>query len=69
MKREQIFLAGGVKERFLSYKMGISFIDHNHDRKHPLSGYEGAINFAEEVYTTACSPVWKYVKDGVNRYV
>ncbi|AGB19461.1 nitrogenase iron-molybdenum cofactor biosynthesis protein NifE [Thermoanaerobacterium thermosaccharolyticum] len=62
-------LAGGVKERFLSYKMGISFIDHNHDRKHPLSGYEGAINFAEEVYTTACSPVWKYVKDGVNKYV
>ncbi|MEG6566481.1 nitrogenase iron-molybdenum cofactor biosynthesis protein NifE [Thermoanaerobacterium saccharolyticum] len=62
-------LAGGVKERFLSYKMGIAFIDHNHDRKHPLSGYEGAINFAEEVYTTACSPVWKYVKDGVNKYV
>lgn len=62
-------LAGGVKERFLSYKMGIAFIDHNHDRKHPLSGYEGAINFAEEVYTTACSPVWKYVKDGVDKYV
>ncbi|MBP2072402.1 MULTISPECIES: nitrogenase iron-molybdenum cofactor biosynthesis protein NifE [Thermoanaerobacterium] len=62
-------LAGGVKERFLSYKMGIAFIDHNHDRKHPLSGYEGAINFAEEVYTTACSPVWKYVKDGVNKCV
>ncbi len=54
-------LVGGVKERPLAYKLGIAFIDHNHDRKHPLSGYVGAINFAHEVYTTVCSPVWKYV--------
>ncbi|WP_371374084.1 nitrogenase iron-molybdenum cofactor biosynthesis protein NifE [Sporomusa aerivorans] len=53
-------LVGGVKERPLAYKLGIAFIDHNHDRKHPLSGYDGAINFAKEVYSTVCSPVWKY---------
>lgn len=53
-------LVGGVKERPLAYKLGLSFIDHNHDRKHPLSGYDGAINFAREVYSTVCSPVWKY---------
>jgi len=51
---------GGVKERPLAYKLGVAFIDHNHDRKHPLSGYPGAVNFAREVYTTVCSPVWKY---------
>lgn len=54
-------LVGGVKERPLAYKLGIAFIDHNHDRKHPLSGYVGAVNFAHEVYSTVCSPVWKYV--------
>lgn len=54
-------LVGGVKERPLAYKLGIAFVDHNHDRKHPLSGYVGAVNFAEEVYATLCSPVWQYV--------
>lgn len=55
-------LVGGVKERPLAYKLGIAFIDHNHDRKHPLSGYVGAVNFAKEVYSTLCSPVWKYTQ-------
>ncbi len=54
-------LVGGVKERPLAYKLGIAFIDHNHDRKHPLSGFIGAVNFAREVYSTVCSPVWKYI--------
>lgn len=54
-------LVGGVKERPLAYKLGIAFIDHNHDRKHPLSGFVGAVNFAKEVYSTVCSPVWNYI--------
>jgi nitrogenase molybdenum-cofactor synthesis protein NifE len=56
-------LVGGVKERPLAYKLGIAFIDHNHDRKHPLSGFVGAVNFAREVYSTVCSPVWKYTTE------
>lgn len=55
-------LVGGVKERALAYKMGVAFIDHNHDRKHPLSGFAGAVNFAREVYSTVCSPVWQFVE-------
>ena len=55
-------LVGGVKERPLAYKLGVAFVDHNHDRKHPLSGFEGAVNFAKEVYSTVASPVWKTVK-------
>ncbi len=55
-------LVGGVKERPLAYKLGMAFIDHNHERKHPLSGFEGAINFAKEVDMTVNSPVWYYVK-------
>ncbi len=54
-------LVGGVKERPLAYKLGIAFIDHNHDRKHPLVGFEGAINFAKEVSWTLNSPVWEFV--------
>ncbi|AFV03028.1 Nitrogenase FeMo-cofactor scaffold and assembly protein NifE [Dehalobacter sp. UNSWDHB] len=64
MEKEADLLVGGVKERPLAYKMGIAFIDHNHDRKHPLSGYVGAVNFAREVYATVCSPVWKYREQG-----
>lgn len=54
-------LVGGVKERPLAYKLGIAFVDHNHNRKHPLSGFVGAVNFAEEVYSTLCSPIWNYM--------
>lgn len=54
-------LVGGVKERPLAFKLGRAFIDHNHERKHPLSGFVGAANFAREVEQTVCSPVWKYL--------
>ena len=57
-------LAGGVKERLLAYKLGIAFVDHNHDRKEALAGFDGALNFAQEVYTTVCSPVWQHLDRG-----
>jgi nitrogenase molybdenum-cofactor synthesis protein NifE len=55
-------LIGGVKERPIAYKLGIGFCDHNHERKMALAGYEGMLNFAMEVYATAMSPVFKFVK-------
>ncbi len=55
-------MAGGIKERVLAYKLGIGFVDHNHDRKECLAGFEGAVTFAREVCVTTCSPVWKYLK-------
>lgn len=54
-------LVGGVKERPLAYKLGIAFCDHNHERKHPLCGFEGAVNFAKEIDSTVNSPVWNFV--------
>ncbi|MFZ5986544.1 MAG: nitrogenase iron-molybdenum cofactor biosynthesis protein NifE [Bacillota bacterium] len=54
-------LVGGVKERPLAYKLGIAFCDHNHERKHPLCGFEGAVNFAKEIDLTINSPVWNIV--------
>lgn len=56
-------LVGGVKERPLAYKLGIAFCDHNHERKHPLCGFEGAVNFAREIDLTINSPVWRVIKE------
>lgn len=55
-------LVGGVKERPLGYKLGVAFIDHNHERKHPLAGFEGALNFAKELDSTVNSPVWDLIR-------
>ncbi len=60
-KQADLFI-GGVKERPIAYKIGLGFCDHNHERKEPLAGYEGMLNFAKEVYGTIMSPVWKYVR-------
>jgi nitrogenase molybdenum-cofactor synthesis protein NifE len=51
-------LIGGVKERPVAYKLGVGFCDHNHERKICLAGYSGMLNFAREVYSSVCSPVW-----------
>lgn len=56
-------LAGGVKERPLAYKLAIAFLDHNHERKHPLAGFDGAVNFAKEINMSINSPVWEYLRE------
>lgn len=61
-------LVGGVKERPLAYKLGIAFCDHNHERKHPLCGFEGALNFAKEIDSTINSPVWNVIRQGGDGY-
>jgi nitrogenase molybdenum-cofactor synthesis protein NifE len=58
---------GGVKERPIAHKMGLGFCDHNHERKEPLAGYEGMLNFAKEIYATAMSPVWQFTRKGAKR--
>jgi nitrogenase molybdenum-cofactor synthesis protein NifE len=52
---------GGVKERPIAHKLGVGFCDHNHERKIPLEGFEGMLHFAEEVYRSVMSPVWRFV--------
>ncbi|MFA5319816.1 MAG: nitrogenase iron-molybdenum cofactor biosynthesis protein NifE [Candidatus Omnitrophota bacterium] len=60
-KQPDIFV-GNVKERVLALKMGIPFVDFNHDRKYPLTTYEGMINFVTELDLTANHPVWKWAR-------
>ena len=54
---------GGVKERPMAYKLGVAFCDHNHERKTALAGFSGMVNFANEVFRSLQSPVWKLVKE------
>lgn len=54
-------LVGGVKERPLAYKLGVAFCDHNHERKHPLCGFDGVVNFAKEINQSMNHPVWNYI--------
>jgi nitrogenase molybdenum-cofactor synthesis protein NifE len=58
---------GGVKERPIAYKLGIAFCDHNHERKTCLAGFEGMLNFAEEVHRSVMSPVWAFVPRRADR--
>jgi len=61
-EKEATIFIGGVKERPIAHKLGIGFCDHNHERKEALAGYEGMLNFAKEIYATAMSPVWQFVR-------
>ncbi|MGA3260275.1 MAG: nitrogenase component 1, partial [Bryobacteraceae bacterium] len=65
-KRVDLFI-GGVKERPIAYKLGVGFCDHNHERKEPLAGFTGMLNFAREVYNTVASPVWRLTPRGAMR--
>ncbi len=58
--RKVDLLIGGVKERPIAYKTGVAFCDHNHERKTPLAGFEGMLNFAKEVHLSVMSPVWRF---------
>jgi nitrogenase molybdenum-cofactor synthesis protein NifE len=60
---------GGVKERPIAYKLGVGFCDHNHERKEALEGFVGMLNFAQEVYNTVMSPVWRFVPRRVEERV
>ena len=66
-EKEVDLFIGGVKERPIAYKLGVGFCDHNHERKEPLAGFTGMLNFAREVYNTVASPVWKLTPRGQRR--
>jgi nitrogenase molybdenum-cofactor synthesis protein NifE len=59
-------LVGGVKERPLAFKLGVAFCDHNHERKMPLAGFEGVVNFTKEINLSINSPVWGLLRQKAN---
>lgn len=60
-EKECDVFVGGVKERPIAYKLGVGFCDHNHERKLPLEGFVGMLNFAREIHSSVMSPVWRFV--------
>jgi nitrogenase molybdenum-cofactor synthesis protein NifE len=60
LEKDVDLFIGGVKERPIAHKLGIGFCDHNHERKEPLAGFVGMLNFAKEVYASVASPVWQF---------
>ncbi|MDI6644567.1 MAG: nitrogenase iron-molybdenum cofactor biosynthesis protein NifE [Methanobacteriaceae archaeon] len=52
----------GAKEKYLSMKMGIPFCEFNHDRITSFSGFDGYINFAQDLDRAVSSPVWDHIK-------
>jgi len=60
-EKECDVFVGGVKERPIAYKLGVGFCDHNHERKQPLEGFVGMLNFAKEIHSSVMSPVWRFV--------
>jgi nitrogenase molybdenum-cofactor synthesis protein NifE len=60
LEKDVDLFIGGVKERPIACKLGIGFCDHNHERKEPLAGFVGMLNFAKEVYASVGSPVWQF---------
>jgi nitrogenase molybdenum-cofactor synthesis protein NifE len=69
LEKDVDLFIGGVKERPIAYKLGIGFCDHNHERKEPLAGYIGMLNFAKEVYASVASPVWQFAPRRAKRSV
>ena len=68
LEKDVDLFIGGVKERPIAYKLGIGFCDHNHERKEPLAGFIGMLNFAKEVYASVASPVWQFAPRRAKRH-
>jgi nitrogenase molybdenum-cofactor synthesis protein NifE len=62
VKQKADLMVAGVKERFIAYKLGIAFCDFNHDRVVEFEGFDGFVNFVQEVDASISSPVWKAVR-------
>jgi len=55
-----LFLTG-LKEKYLSLKMGIPAINSHSYEQGPYAGYRGVLNFARDMYKALYNPVWKFV--------
>lgn len=59
--RPDIFLTG-LKEKYLSMKMGVPSINSHSYEDGPYAGFTGLLNFARDIYKAIYSPVWKFVE-------
>ena len=59
--KPDLFISGN-KERYISYKVGVPFVNgHTYDTG-PYAGYSGMVNFARDIERALNAPVWKLRK-------
>jgi nitrogenase molybdenum-iron protein alpha chain len=62
LMKPDIFCAG-VKEKYSIQKLGVPMKQlHSYDSGGPYAGFEGAINFYQEIDRLVNSKVWSYMK-------
>lgn len=59
--KPDIFISG-LKEKYLSYKLGIPFINGHAYEKGPYAVYSGFLNFARDVEKAIFAPVWDMIR-------
>ncbi len=52
----------GLKEKYLSYKLGVPFINGHSYEKGPYAAYSGFLNFAGDIEKALFSPVWGLIR-------
>ncbi|ABM30104.1 nitrogenase molybdenum-iron protein alpha chain [Nitratidesulfovibrio vulgaris] len=56
-------ICSGIKDKYVIEKFGVPCKQlHNYDYSGPYAGYEGAVNFARDVYAMIHSPAWKLTR-------
>jgi len=61
VKLKPDFFIAGLKEKYLTYKLGIPFINGHSYEEGPYAGFEGFVNFARDIDVAVNSPVWKFI--------
>jgi nitrogenase molybdenum-iron protein alpha chain len=57
-----VFCAG-IKEKYAVQKMGVPCKQlHSYDYRGPYAGFQGAINFYEDINRIVSTKIWKYIK-------
>ncbi len=60
--KPDLFISGN-KERYISYKVGVPFVNgHTYDTG-PYAGFSGLVNFARDIDRAVNAPVWRLARD------
>ena len=60
--KPDLFISGN-KEKYLSYKLGIPFVNGHAYETGPYEGFKGLVNFARDMDKAVNTPIWKMVKE------
>ncbi|HDL15461.1 MAG TPA: nitrogenase molybdenum-iron protein subunit alpha, partial [Euryarchaeota archaeon] len=60
--KPDLFISGN-KEKYLAYKLGVSFVNGHTYETGPYAGYSGMVNFARDIDKAINTPVWKMLRE------